>query len=150
MNAGFFMNWTSQVRKALLELAILNDIGRRRMYGYEIEKKFCKSQGLLLSEGTIYMILRKFRRQGFVKTRQTRSPDGPKRRYYELTTTQRTLAQMNAYWQAIGRQMDWAVIPPLDSIPHRLIPPHRRHYVVIPPSAPTEISGQTCRCHSPA
>ena len=107
MNAGFFRNWTSQVRKGLLELAILRDIGRRRMYGYEMEKKFCKRDGLLLSEGTIYMILQRFRRQGLVKTRQTRSPDGPERRYYELTTAGRqTLARMNAYWQAIGRQMD--------------------------------------------
>jgi len=107
MTAGFFMNWTNQVRKGLLELAILNDVGRRRMYGYEIEKKFCKQEGLLLSEGTIYTILRRFRRQGFVKTRQTRSPDGPKRRYYELTPAgQETLAQMNAYWQAISGQMD--------------------------------------------
>jgi PadR family transcriptional regulator PadR len=107
MNAGFFMNWTSQVRKGLLELAILNDIGRRRMYGYEIERKFRKSQGLLISEGTIYTILRRFRRQGLVKTTQTRSPDGPKRRYYELTATgQETLVQMNTYWRAVGRQMD--------------------------------------------
>jgi len=106
MNAGFFMNWTSQVRKGLLELAILNDIGRRRMYGYEIERKFCKREGLLLSEGTIYMILRRFRQQGFVKTRQTRSPDGPKRTYYELTAAgQETLARMNVYGQAIGRQL---------------------------------------------
>ena len=53
------------------------------------------------------MILRRFRQQGFVKTRQTRSPDGPKRTYYELTAAgQETLAQMNAYWQAIGRQLD--------------------------------------------
>jgi PadR family transcriptional regulator PadR len=107
MNAGFFMNWTSQVRKGLLELAILNDVGRRRMYGYEIEKKFCKFTGLLLSEGTIYAILRRFRQQGFVKTRQARSPEGPKRRYYELTTAgHETLAQMNAYWQALAGQMD--------------------------------------------
>jgi PadR family transcriptional regulator PadR len=107
MNAGCFMNWTRQVRKGLLELAILNDIGRRRMYGYEIERKFCKSQGLLLSEGTIYMILRRFRQQGFVRTRQTRSPEGPKRRYYELTTAgEEMLAHMNSYWQAISRQVD--------------------------------------------
>jgi PadR family transcriptional regulator PadR len=107
MNAGFFGNWTRQVRKGLLELAILSDIARHRMYGYEIEKRFCKSQGLLLSEGTIYMILRRFREQGFVKTRQARSADGPKRRYYELTTAgQQMLAQMNTYWHAIARQMD--------------------------------------------
>jgi PadR family transcriptional regulator PadR len=109
MNAAFFMNWTSQVRKGLLELAILNDIRHRRMYGYEIEREFCKSRGLLLSEGTIYVILRRLRRRGLVKTTRTRSSDGPKRRYYELTATGReTLARMNGYWQAIGRQMNSA------------------------------------------
>jgi len=66
-----------------------------------------KPSALLLSDGMIYLILRRFRQQGLVKTRQIRSPDGPKRRYYELTPAgQETLAQMNAYWQAIGRQMD--------------------------------------------
>lgn len=105
MNAKFFGNWTRQVRKGLLELAILNDIRNRRMYGYEIEKKFCKSQGLLLSEGTIYSILQRLRRQRLVKFTQTKSPDGPKRKYYDLTKTGRdTLVQMNAYWHAIKRQ----------------------------------------------
>lgn len=107
MNAGFFRNWTGQVRRGLLELAILNDIACRRMYGYDIERKFGKAQGLLLSDGMIYLILRRFRRQGLVKTTQIRSPDGPKRKYYQLTAHgQETLAQMNTYWQAIGGQMD--------------------------------------------
>jgi PadR family transcriptional regulator PadR len=107
MNAGFFRNWTGQVRRGLLELAILNDISCRCMYGYEIERKFARSQGLLLSDGMIYLILRRFRQQGLVKTTLARSPDGPKRKYYQLTARgQETLAQMNAYWQAIGGQMD--------------------------------------------
>jgi len=107
MNAEFFGNWTRQVRRGLLELAILNDIGYRRMYGYEIERKFARSQGLLLSDGSIYLILRRLRRQGLVKTTLTRSPDGPKRKYYQLTPHgEETLAQMNAYWQAVDGQMD--------------------------------------------
>ncbi len=107
MNAEFFRNWTRQVRRGLLELAILNDIAYRRMYGYEIERKFCKSQGLLLSDGSIYLILRRLRRQGLVKTTTTRSPDGPKRKYYQLTPHgEETLAQMSTYWQALDGQMD--------------------------------------------
>jgi PadR family transcriptional regulator PadR len=107
MNAAFFRNWTRQVRRGLLELAILNDIARRSIYGYEIERTFAKSQGLLLSDGSIYLILRRLRRQGLVKTTMTRSPDGPKRRYYQLTARGAgTLARMNAYWQAIDGQMD--------------------------------------------
>ena len=105
MNPGFLNNWTNQIRKGLLELSILNAIRNRRMYGYEIERKFRKSQGLLISDGTIYQILRRLRQQRLVKTRTKKSPDGPPRKYYELTTTgYETLAQMNAYWQAFTKQ----------------------------------------------
>jgi PadR family transcriptional regulator PadR len=106
MNAEFFKNWTRQVRKGLLELAILRDISHRGMYGYEIERRFGKSQGLMLSGGTVYTILRRFRTGGLVKATQARSPDGPRRKYYELTKTgQETLVQMNAHWKVIGRQI---------------------------------------------
>lgn len=105
MNAKFFKNWTNQVRKGFLELSILNDIHNRRMYGYEIQRKFRKSEGLLISEGTIYSILRRFKKQGLVTVTQIKSPDGPKRKYYRLTELGRqTLAQMNGHWKAI-RQM---------------------------------------------
>ncbi len=107
MNAVFFKNWTNQARKGLLELTILNDIRNRRMYGYEIQRKFRKSKGLLISKGTIYNILRRLKQQRLVKTIQTKSPDGPKRKYYQLTKLgSQTLAQMNGYWQAIKQQAD--------------------------------------------
>ena len=107
MNAKFFNNWINQIRKGLLELTILNDIRNRKMYGYEIEKKFCKSHGLILANGAIYKILQRLKKQRLVKTAETKSPDGPKRKYYQLTNTGReTLAQMNAYWQALENQAD--------------------------------------------
>ncbi len=108
MNVVFFKNWTNQARRGFLVLTILNDIRNRRMYGYEIERKFRKSKGLLISEGTIYSILRRLKQQGLVKTTQAKSPDGPARKYYRLTETgRRTLANMNGYWQAIERQADF-------------------------------------------
>jgi len=104
-DAEFFRTWVSQIRKGLLVLSILNDIRNRRMYGYEIERKFRKSYGLLISDGTIYQILKRLRQHHIVTTTKTKSPDGPPRKYYELTKTgQETLAQMNAYWQAILKQ----------------------------------------------
>jgi len=107
MNVEYFTNWTKQAHKGVLELAILNDIRNRRMYGYEIEGRFCKSNGLILSRGVIYNILMRFKKQGLVKTNRIKSPDGPKRKYYELTRTGKTtLTQMNNYWQTINRQAD--------------------------------------------
>jgi PadR family transcriptional regulator PadR len=107
MNAPFFRNWSSQLRKGLLELAILNDIHKRGAYAYDIERKFCKSWGLILSRGTIYKILRRFRQQRLVKTTIMKSSDGPKRKYYQLTVSGfEVLAQMNSYWLAIKQQAD--------------------------------------------
>ena len=89
MNALFLRNWNKQIRKGLLELAILNDIHNRGMYAYEIERKFRKSQGLFLSRGAIYNILKRFKQQRLVSISVTKSPDGPKRKYYQLTAAGR-------------------------------------------------------------
>ena len=105
MNTTFFKNWTNQIRKGLLELAILNDIRNRRMYGYEIIRKFRKDHGVLISEGTVYHILKRFKEQGLVKNTEAESLDGPKKKYYHLTETGRqTLAQMNGHWLAMAKQ----------------------------------------------
>ncbi len=107
MNSRFFDNWTNQLRKGVLELCILNDIRNRRMYGYEIVRKLRKIEGLIISEGTIYPILSRLKRQGLVKTSIQKSPEGPPRKYYELTRQGKdTLYQMNTYWQAIRNETD--------------------------------------------
>ena len=107
MNPGFFNNWTNQARKGILVLTILNDIRNRRMYGYEIKRKFRKSKGLLISEGAIYTILRRLKQQGLVKIVQSKSHDGPMRKHYHLTETGlETLNQMNIYWQALSQAAD--------------------------------------------
>jgi len=107
MNSRFFDNWTNQLRKGVLELCILNDIRNRRMYGYEIVRKLRKIEGLIISEGTIYPILSRLKRQRLVKTSIQKSPEGPPRKYYELTQQGKdTLCQMNTYWQAIRNETD--------------------------------------------
>jgi len=105
MNAKFFDNWTNQLRKGVLELCILNDIRNRKMYGYEIARKFRKIEGLIINEGAIYPILRRLRHNGLVETFMQDSPEGPTRKYYKLTEKGRDMTyQMNAYWDAISSQ----------------------------------------------
>ncbi len=103
MNGKFFNNWTNQLRKGVLELCILNDIRNRKMYGYEIVRRMRKIEGLIISEGAIYPILSRLKRQGLVETTIQESPDGPARKYYTLTKQgEEMVSQMNAYWQAIS------------------------------------------------
>jgi len=103
MNANFFDNWTNQLRKGVLELCILNDIRNRKMYGYEIVRRLRKIDGLIISEGAIYPILSRLKRQRLVETSIQESAEGPPRKYYKLTNEgEEMAAQMNAYWQAIS------------------------------------------------
>ena len=103
MNAKFFDNWTNQLRKGVLELCILNDIRNRKMYGYEIVRRMRKIEGLIISEGAIYPILSRLKRQGLAETSIQESPDGPARKHYKLTKAgEEMVSQMNAYWQAIS------------------------------------------------
>lgn len=113
MGERFFDNWVTQVRKGLLELSILNALRAGRLYGYDIVKTLRATGGVVISEGTIYPILSRFRREGLVEAELEPSPDGPARRYYTLTPAgQEVLQQMNVYWDRIKRGIDSALHGP--------------------------------------
>jgi PadR family transcriptional regulator PadR len=97
-------NWTTQLRKGLLELCILNVIGRGRVYGYDIVRQLRDVDALIVGEGTIYPILSRLKRDGLVRTSLEESPSGPARKYYELTRRGEQLRdEMNAYWDVLTR-----------------------------------------------
>ena len=99
-------NWTTQLRKGVLELCILNVIGRGRVYGYDIVRQLRDIDALVLREGTIYPILSRLKRDGLVRTSLEESPEGPARKYYELTRRgEQLLTQMTGYWDVLGRGM---------------------------------------------
>ena len=99
-------NWTTQLRKGVLELCILNIIGRGRVYGYDIVRQLRDIDALVVSEGTIYPILSRLKRDGLVRTSLEESPEGPARKYYELTRRgEQLLSEMNGYWDVLNRGM---------------------------------------------
>jgi PadR family transcriptional regulator PadR len=63
-------------------LAILRD-GER--YGFELVRTLGEVDGMVTSEGTLYPLLARLRREGLVETSWRESPAGPPRRYYRLT-----------------------------------------------------------------
>jgi PadR family transcriptional regulator PadR len=91
MEANFLANWTTQMRKGLLELCVLATLKTERMYGYDIVKKLSSINGLVMGEGTIYPILSRFKKDGLVGTTLAESPEGPARKYYRLTELGRQL-----------------------------------------------------------
>jgi PadR family transcriptional regulator PadR len=97
-------NWTTQLRKGVLELCLLNIIGAGRVYGYDIVRQLREVDALVVREGTIYPILSRLKRDGLVRTSIEESPAGPARKYYELTRRgEQLLNDMNGYWDVLTR-----------------------------------------------
>jgi PadR family transcriptional regulator PadR len=101
-DSPFYVNWTTQLRKGLLELAILNVLGNDSLYGYDIVRLLSDVDGLVITEGTIYPILSRLRNEEYVETYMEESPNGPARKYYRLTAKGREeLRRMNHHWQRL-------------------------------------------------
>ena len=138
-------NWTTQLRKGLLELCIVTLLTRGEMYGYYLVKRLATITGLVVSEGTIYPVLSRLRRMGVVKTRLVESSSGPARRYYGLTPQGLdTLGKMNAYWddlvegegreENLGTRIDEGELErfPLSRAPLGAAYPHARPSRLVP------------------
>jgi len=103
VTSDFEDNWTTQVRKGVIELCVLNALGSGRLYGYDIVRRLRELDGMFISEGTVYPLLNRLKRESLVHTTLEESPEGPARKYYALTEKgRRQLALMNDYWRRIG------------------------------------------------
>ncbi len=81
-------------------------IVRTPRYAYELIEALGKT-GLLTTEGTLYPLLSRLRRDGLVKTDWRESTDGPPRRYYELTAEgRRALTAFKNEWTSFRGAVD--------------------------------------------
>jgi PadR family transcriptional regulator, regulatory protein PadR len=84
--SGYNMeNKITQLRKGILELAILGALSRSRHYGYSLVRTISGTGDIDLTEGTIYPILGRLAKEGLVQTEWVESSQGPPRKYYTLT-----------------------------------------------------------------
>ncbi|MFT8322115.1 MAG: PadR family transcriptional regulator [Bacillus sp. (in: firmicutes)] len=77
---------SSQILKGILEGCLLSIIAKGEIYGYEMMEKLNGFGFTMVSEGSIYPLLLRMRKEGLVTTSQKELPSGgPKRKYYSLT-----------------------------------------------------------------
>ncbi len=86
-------NKITQLRKGILELAILSCLYRTTHYGYSLVKEMTASGVTELKEGTIYPILSRLAREGLVQSKWVESSQGPPRKYYSLTASGRAMCE---------------------------------------------------------
>lgn len=84
-------NKVTQLRKGILELAILAALYRRTHYGYSLVRSLTGS--VEIKEGTVYPILTRLAREGLVSSAWIESSQGPPRKYYELTAAGRAACE---------------------------------------------------------
>ncbi len=75
----------SMLRRGTLEYCGLALLQSGERYGVELVQQLGEVDGLTTSEGTIYPLLSRLRREGLVDTTWRESPTGPPRRYYNLS-----------------------------------------------------------------
>jgi PadR family transcriptional regulator PadR len=112
MEPGRARNAVSQLRKGTLEYCVLALLRDGQRYGFELVRTLSEADGLLVSEGTIYPLLSRLRRDQLVSTSWQESESGPPRRYYQLTDAgRRALADFSDEWIRFRDAVDTLVTP---------------------------------------
>ena len=105
-------NWSTQLRKGIVELCILNMLEQKELYGYDLVRQLTQMPGLGIAEGSVYPLLSRMRKIGLLTARLEESPNGPVRKYYALTPAgRRCWETMNAHWQELVRGVDRLKLP---------------------------------------
>jgi PadR family transcriptional regulator PadR len=95
-------DWTSQLRRGVLELCILRLLAAEPNYGYEIVTTLDQFSPLAAGENTVYPLLRRLKADGLLETFMQDSPTGPPRQYYRVTRQGRTrLDALEREWDAM-------------------------------------------------
>lgn len=77
----------AQLLKGILEGCVLGVIAGGETYGYEILSELEKAGLSEVGEGTLYPVLTRLDKNGYIQCRKAKSPLGPIRKYYTITLT---------------------------------------------------------------
>ncbi|MDO4677249.1 MAG: PadR family transcriptional regulator [Eubacteriales bacterium] len=92
--------WKSQIARGTLEYCILLMLSRKTYYGYEILQELSNYPMLASTESTIYPLLRRLQKEGYLQSVWQDSAEGlPPRKYYSLTQEgEEYLSAMTKEW----------------------------------------------------
>ncbi len=82
---GETRNPLTELRRGVLEHCVLAVVRDRESYAFDIVRELASAGELVTSEGTIYPLLSRLRRDHLVTTTWRESGAGPPRRYYLIT-----------------------------------------------------------------
>ncbi len=77
-------NFKTQIRKGLLEFCILQIISKEEVYTADIIEEL-KNSRIIVVEGTVYPLLNRLKKLGYIQHVWRESNQGPPRKYYSIT-----------------------------------------------------------------
>jgi DNA-binding PadR family transcriptional regulator len=93
--------------KGVLEGCVLEIISRDTTYGYDITQRLQKLGFKDIVEGTVYTILVRLEKNGFVETEKKPSEVGPPRKFYSLTAEgNKELETFWAKWNFVSSKLN--------------------------------------------
>lgn len=81
------------------------------LYGFDLVRRLSQVDGMVTTEGTIYPLLSRLRRDGLVSTSWQESQSGPPRRYYAISAEgRRALSTFIEEWRRFRDSVDSLLI----------------------------------------
>jgi PadR family transcriptional regulator, regulatory protein PadR len=97
----------AQLRRGALQYCVLALLADGPRYAFDVVRDLGEVAGMVTSEGTIYPLLSRLRREGLVETSWQESSSGPPRRYYDLTPAgDAALDHFIAQWRTFSGAVD--------------------------------------------
>jgi len=107
MELGGTRNTLSQLRRGVLEYCVLALLRDGERYGFDIVRTLSDVDGMVTSEGTLYPLLSRLRREDLVTTTWRESESGPPRRYYSLTDAgSKAVLEFTSDWTRFREAVD--------------------------------------------
>lgn len=101
-------DWKSQIKRGTLEFCILLMIQKKPTYGYEIISTLETYPILAVKENTIYPLLRRLMKEGYLSSAWQESAQGlPPRKYYSITDKGRDyLTALSQGWDEVTESIN--------------------------------------------
>lgn len=102
----YLENIQAQIRKGILEFAILSIIESGEVYASEILKRL-RATELIVVEGTLYPLLSRLKGHELVEYVWKESKSGPPRKYYKLTDKgEESLKILKGSWKSLYKSIN--------------------------------------------
>ncbi len=101
-------NIKAQMRKGVLELCVLGLLSKETMYPSDIIRNL-KENDLIVVEGTMYPLLNRLTKDGYLAYNWVESNSGPPRKYYEITSKGEELRnELAKSWSALSQTVNFS------------------------------------------